>query len=436
MTCGWTSVLAFAAVLVPWLAPLSVLADDTPWGEAKPLIDTRMHDEVAFAADRYGQVHVLWASKKPKDAKGSVLFYARWGGREWLVPRQVIAQPSDVIRFPVLASSNDGQLYACWYGTNAFTYFSRADVLEADRAEAWSPIAAISRVAALHCDVKVDAAGTIDVLYAASGGDVLHTRSDDQGRSWSAPVKVSAVSSRIGTDYPRLAIDDAGGLHAVWTEYALPNGEPVLGTAYTRSLDGGVSWAPPLAITTGSEYAEINVLANGTDEIHLAWNGRIGFGGRYHQQSQDRGLTWSGIEEVIPKDAPGGGRTGPPDMAADSSGVVHLVSGMNPGGVMVSSRGGNGWDQPQLLQSPAGWSEKARIVVSEGNRLHVISQGWYFTRTINAPRLEPAPIPVAMPAAGLLSNPIVGVLLSSVALLSLVFVVRSWRIRGGSQRHR
>ncbi len=385
----------------PWSTPIKLINADAPEVASAfdpRLIETSVHDEVAVTVDPYDHIHVLWASRaSTADDSPPALFYSQWDGINWTPAIDVLVEPNNnTIYWPVLASGPDGELYACWKGTNALLYFSHAASSAAITARGWAAIKPISNDQVMHSDMKVDALGRVHVLYAANA-DVYYIHSQDKGVTWSMPVNVSHRPSGVVVEYPRLAIDGRGRLHAVWTDYTAPQGEPILGAFYAQSIDNGQTWSLPLQITPGRDYAEINVVAMGMDEVHLAWNGRAEFGGRYHQWSADGGRTWSHIEEIIPRTATGGGRTGPPDAAVDSAGTLHLVSGMNPGGVMYLSWKGGQWSEPYLIESPSGWAEKARIVVSEGNRLNVFWQEWYTMRYTDAPHTVTSGRPIAPP---------------------------------------
>jgi len=408
---------------------------------------------MVVAADPSGYIHAMWGN-------GPSLYYSQWDGKQWAYPIDVIAQLDvDRITWPSLTSDSDGNIYVCWKGPNSLLYYSYSSKGRALSARGWSETAVISHDHVMHSDIQIDMSGGIHVLYAVSGGDVYHIYSNNQGATWSSPTNVSVEPRNALTDYPRLAIDTKGRLHAAWTDYTAPDGEPVLGTFYAQSADSGQTWSFPMQVAAGRDYAEINVQTIGNDEIHLAWNGRVGFGGRYHQWSADGGQTWSAIEEIIPKSAQGGGRTGPPDMAVDSAGTLHLVSGMNPGGVMYVSWQEGRWSRPYLIQSPSEWAEKARIVVSEGNRLNIFWQEWYATSYTDAPHVvhlaRPTVTPTVLPRSTETPQPVpvvtvqllnqsqpqsanfgLGPLLAGalpVVLLVMVVVVMS-RVRANSRR--
>jgi hypothetical protein len=367
-----------------------VCAQHGEWSSVEPLLDFGVHDEMAVAVDATQHIHALWI-------QGDALFYSRWDGQEWTIPMDVIARSSTtILRWPSIAAGPTGEVYACWQEQSMLScsYAIGGDPVNPRN---WSSVNIVSHDPAMHSDLEADSDGNLHLVYSVAGGDVFYRYSDDQGITWSFPVNVSFRPSGILTDYPRLSIDLSGGLHIVWTDLTTPNGVPVLGTFYTRSLDGGEIWEQPIEVTSGWDYAEINVLAIGENQIHLAWNGRAGFGGRYHQWSNDRGLTWYPVSEVILRSAQGGGKTGPPDMAVDGAGRLHLASGMNPGGIMYSNWIDGKWSIPEFIPSPSGWAEKSRILVSHGNQAHIFWQEWHTTRTVDAPHRDVMPFPTATP---------------------------------------
>ena len=66
------------------------------------------------------------------------------------------------------------------------------------------------------------------------------------------------------------------------------------------------------------------IAVDSAGRVHVAWNGVVGVGGRYHQWSDDGGLAWSAVADVVA--AGQGGTEGPPQLAIDSADTLHLLS--------------------------------------------------------------------------------------------------------------
>jgi hypothetical protein len=80
------------------------------------------------------------------------------------------------------------------------------------------------------------------VSYAVplnEGRGIYLTWSSDRGDSWSSPVRVfdAETAGWETVDQPRLAFDEDGALHTVFTRYSLPGGRGPLGLVL-RSFHG------------------------------------------------------------------------------------------------------------------------------------------------------------------------------------------------------
>jgi hypothetical protein len=103
---------------------------------------------------------------------------------------------------------------------------------------------------ALVPDVMTDDAGILHMVYGL-GDDALYVRSADNGRTFSAPVKVNTegkVTLKMGERGPKLALGKDGSIHVVWADQWSP-GVKVY-PRYSRSLDGGRTFEPPRALAS------------------------------------------------------------------------------------------------------------------------------------------------------------------------------------------
>jgi hypothetical protein len=110
------------------------------------------------------------------------------------------------------------------------------------------------------------------------GQEVAVLISDDKGATWTTPISVSKAlpgfvndpddgeALRTGDIIPDIAAGPNGELYVVWQEATLSTAGSAI--AFSRSLDGGVTWTAPVRINavaaTQAFTPSITVLANGT----------------------------------------------------------------------------------------------------------------------------------------------------------------------------
>ncbi len=150
-----------------------------------------------------------------------------------------------------------------------------------------------------------------DSLGATIGtdADVLVARSTDNGASWSAPTALNANAAvdSVGDVDPRLSTDRAGTWIAVWVSGDSLGG--TIGSdgdiLLSRSTDNGVSWSAPsalntnAAIDTGNDYA-VRINNDGNGNWIAAWSSAENLGGTIgldsdilFARSSDNATTWS-----------------------------------------------------------------------------------------------------------------------------------------------
>lgn len=377
------------------------------WSEPVVLFEHPMMDNPVLISDRHGLVNLLWPSRwspgTSPDERPVVLYCAQWNDGWWSIPRDVLVSPrGGDIRYPEGAVDPDGRVHVVWLGPNSELYYSQAPSFDACNPQAWTTHGVISHVRCLQGDIAIDSRNVIHVVYSERAGDVYYISSDDSGISWSSAAKVSIMPQADAASFqPQVAAGPGQRIHVVWEVGTLPSGVPAIGIFYAQSADGGVTWSDSVQIG-GPDYGDIGVLVADGGTVHLAWNGRAGFSGRYHQWSSDGGSSWSPSIEVMPKNL-GAGQTGRPGLALDSAGSLHLVSGMNVGQGSFTAHArwdGRQWTPPQFVSGNLDVPiEQARIAVTRGNQLHVafkIEGGLGYVRgQANAPGVTPVPYPTA-----------------------------------------
>jgi hypothetical protein len=110
-------------------------------------------------------------------------------------------------------------------------------------------------------------------LAWAAGGQVSVARSHDLGRSFSDPVAVNPEPVRLDTgpdERPKIVVDGGGGIHVAYATFkdAAYNGE----VFFSRSTDGGASFAPPQQITADTASQRFEAIAfDPAGRLFAAW---------------------------------------------------------------------------------------------------------------------------------------------------------------------
>lgn len=119
-------------------------------------------------------------------------------------------------------------------------------------------------------------------------GDILVSRSDDGGASWTAAVALNtnAATDSGDDDEPQLATDGAGVWVAVWRSTDSLSG--TIGTdtdiLYARSIDGGLSWSAPVPVNdhaatdpspSGGSDNEPSLATDGAGNWVVGWSSQV-----------------------------------------------------------------------------------------------------------------------------------------------------------------
>jgi hypothetical protein len=131
--------------------------------------------------------------------------------------------------------------------------------------------------------------------------------SSDGGRTFGPPVDLTDAR---GADFPALAVDKAGTVHAVFWVRAVPGPAPtpvpVRPIVYRQSTDHGKTWSPPVDVDPGNVSAGHPPLLAAdprTADVYMVWNANPdvqntvpGYNGdldAFLRVSHDGGKTWS-----------------------------------------------------------------------------------------------------------------------------------------------
>lgn len=407
-------ILLMAILIIAAILPAAQAAAQTsPFDWSFPMRITERQEQTSepfLVADQSGLLHLFWS---PHNDGPQSLYYTQWDGRSWSEPQDIyngtqISGPSAVV-------DTRGTIHLIWSDGNTI-YYSQAPVKGAISAANWSVGEGIAS-GYQQASILIDRQDHLYLVYPglSSSGPAMIT-SEDGGYSWSSESRISQTNSAdAGANYLEGAIGPDGTIHVVWVEFQLPLAWPPLGLYYSHSNDGGLTWSRALEMAT-ENFNQIKIVVTEENEVHCAWNGSAGTGGRYHRWSPDGGETWGNTNEVIP--AGFGGSEGAPQLAVDSLGTLHLVTTYDQR-VWYAFFQGMRWSQAQILLSgdengipPVGQFidpktlrhiEHPTMALNTGNQLHVVFwderpsrnmiQYWYTTKQTSASALELIPFP-------------------------------------------
>jgi len=377
--------LLLEALLVVWGLVLACVpaygqSGDQDWSEPVLLFEsTGRANTTRMLADRTGVVHVfLENNPNPAGALNfamddTMVFYTRREAGAWSRPVDILLYPDAYLPFGVVVDDK-GQIHVFSQAPACLSYVS-AVAQTADSARGWLKHKCMDEMWIDVPAAALDSLGNIYVAYAVPPNDwqIALNRSSDGGVSWSGRSEVAvAARTDVGVAFPALATDSKGRLHAVWTEISLPTGYPMLSLLYAYSTDKGQSWSAPIELAEGHQ-GDPNIAAF-EDAVHVVWNGDASLRGRYYRSSEDGGLTWSPVQQLLPT----GGLQRPPAIVVDSTGAVHiLVASDSAAYYFVKDR--SGWSKPVVLADfsqvgglRGGEVTSPQLTISKGNLLFAL----------------------------------------------------------------
>jgi len=365
---------------------------ETDWSRPKLVFEGPGYIQgLALAADEYGQVHAFWSYSPDlkADPPAFRLYYDRLDRPESR-PVEIFTDVGNLVG--LTATASNGKLALLWRGGE----FASASAFTGTAPSAWTtPVSLQTGYSFAGQAVARD--GAVWIIYGQ--GKALFTRRLDLNtNAWGEPQWIADTqASNSAADAARLSFAADGTMHAVWAEYQLPNGWPPLGVFYAHSSKGGQDWTPPRKAAAGL-YNQPNVLAGPGSKVYMAWVGAVGVGGKYFQESNDGGSSWG--EAMTLSSPPDGGSEGAPNLALDSSGVLHMSFSVNRCLIHRSLRD-TVWTPPECISedaAPKTLLESPAMAVGLGNQLHALfwtdrRQVWYTRRQLAAPTILPKPMP-------------------------------------------
>ncbi len=339
--------LAIVAVVVGIVAIVGVGLSLTAGGEIEVggnipvnregLIDVSNSPTVAYNPAR--QDNVVVAYRKDRPGYSAFLAYSFDGGQSW--EQTVLPLPAGVTGCtasqnepcpfaPDLAFAPDGTLYVTY--VNLVGNGNRPDNLwistSTDGGRTLSPPTRVAGALTFMGRVTVDPEGPLYVTwlqaedvgllrFSGAPPQIVAARSDDGGRTFAPPVRVSdAQRERVVAPSP--VIDDSGQLVVMYQDLKAnrrdfenqpgPAAELPFALVLTRSTDGGRTFAPGLEFESDilatrrflpflPELPQLAVSPDG--KLYATWaDGRNGDDDVFLRSSADGGQTWTAALKV------------------------------------------------------------------------------------------------------------------------------------------
>jgi hypothetical protein len=159
-------------------------------------------------------------------------------------------------------------------------------------------------------------------VYPTNLRDIAIARSDDGGRTFAAPVRVSEDHWQIDAcpeDGPSIVVTSDGVLHVVWPTM-LQEGEPKKAVFYASSSDGGRTFTRRLQVDRAADgvHAAHPQIAAGGSRVFVTWDETTGSGYRVQ------------LREV------GSGRPAPPVTLSDDGSGSYPAIAVTPRSIVAA----------------------------------------------------------------------------------------------------
>lgn len=419
--------LIFLGFLIITTSAQAQVQDDS-WSEPIQLSDP--NNSVIGAGgrpvvDRYGNIHILWASQSVIDDQYFIQ-YSRFNGTVWSEPIDIFTQPADAT-FGILANpiidENDNIHVIFTLSTTGPVIYMRSSIYDATTARGWERLPPLN-LPANRAELAIDSQGNFHIVYSKLEGKeagIYYVYSRDQGDTWSQSFW---VDPDIPTNYqPERAIflrDEATDKLHIMYKYAEVIDDNAVGKEirHVFSHNLGRSWSFPTIIDVADD-ADDELRAGGlvfnvhNDVAHVVWSG-TSTTRREHRYSLDGGRTWSETERVFGELNGSAGDS----LLFDGSGNLQFLGQIRfPQGMWNMTFRDGGWENPELVylirlsdddEHQGIHIHAINAAVSQGNLLmatftNAPSEGHLnlyamFRRIDDAAFLPPLPMPTLTPS--------------------------------------
>lgn len=294
------------------------------------------------ATDGAGHWVATWHTAMNGEGYNAYVANSLNGGASWSDPVELTAgapPDSGLWRTPYVATDGAGAWLALWsseddlggvIGTDSDILVSRS----VDNGATWTAPAPFNTDAATDPETgfegfdnsaraAADGAGNWVAVWKKSSGDIVSSRSNDGGVTWSDPQLVGYGAQ------PRIANDGAGTWLAVWHGRSGTYDAEIL---VSRSTDAGANWTYPVHLNTNADtddgddfYPQLATDGGGNwVVVWYSWDS-LGPTGPdvdiFSAHSSDNGLTWSAPAPLNSFAVGDAARDADPHVATDGAGL-------------------------------------------------------------------------------------------------------------------
>lgn len=303
-----------------------------------------------LAFDDQGVLHLIWEDNSLRAPKTDILHRQRTPAGEWSETESLTADFDTIIGNLSLQHRPTGEVCAFWYGGSSPPGTSL-------------PLGLYVRCLGEGGEAAELVAAGISAQFApAFAPDGAAQTLVIRGRSLTlGGVEVADGEALING--AALAVDRAGGYHAVWLRQGTP-----FSLEYRFSNDGGMTWQPGETLTdeTNRPLTTLNLVADDQGRVHLVWSS----GARvlYRRRTPDGG--WEATTDVT-QGRPGNNSANI-GLVVGADGLVHVLWQGHQGLYTTHQQPDGSWDEPYLVtEMPGGWPGPAIAVDEQGGR-HIV----------------------------------------------------------------
>jgi len=371
--------LALPVLASPW-------QQDGPWDIPANLSNTKSRSAFPdIAVDGAGHIHVVWSEHfGTHTGWGDAIFYTMWDGTSWSTPNDILMSPSGrSSHLPAITVDQRGLIHIVWTDTVS-VFYSHAWVQDAPwRANSWSSPRVLGSGGAQWPDIAVDDHGDVHAVWAGNPAEELELIGENcvsgcpeiyDARSTDGGQTwlpvINVSTSREYSTHPNLVIGQKGDVHIVWIEAT--SSEQPLFTMYARSPNGEVWDNPVEIVASGQQPSSPSLAVDSQGRVHAMWP----CGNALCYRWSDEGGNWSEVVSFIIGMQIYRGYP-PVALVLDSGDQLYAALSFQPNqdrhtDLFLGRWAADTWSPIfQVTDSPT-LPLLGHIVLSEGNKIHLV----------------------------------------------------------------